>query len=145
MLEAWTGMCMCWSSLYALVAGVFTLAMSPSIVMGSSTMFQANLERTGVYEDIGPEKEPELVWKFDAGAPVISTPLVDNEMVYFVDFEDGVYALNQTDGAVIWKKEVDGQPSFQVALAENVLLVGVYTPDETNGHLLDIYRLPWIV
>ncbi|XGA80321.1 PQQ-binding-like beta-propeller repeat protein [Halomonas sp. CH40] len=86
--------------------------MSPSIVLGSSTMFQANLERTGVYKGIGPEKEPELVWKFDAGAPVISTPLVDNEMVYFVDFEDGVYALNQTDGSVLWEKKLTENPVF---------------------------------
>ncbi|MGS2744602.1 outer membrane protein assembly factor BamB family protein [Halomonas sp. LS-001] len=132
---------MYWNSLYALVAGVITLAMSPSIVLGSSTMFQANLERTGVYEDIGPEEAPELVWKFDAGAPVISTPLVDNGMVYFVDVENGVYALNQDHGTVIWEKKVDGKPSFQISLSEDTLLVGVYQADDFNGHLLALDRL----
>ncbi|MGS2744603.1 outer membrane protein assembly factor BamB family protein [Halomonas sp. LS-001] len=124
-----------------LVAGVITLVMSPSVVMGASTVFQANLERTGVYEDIGPEKTPALVWKFDAGAPVISTPLVDNGMVYFVDFEDGIYALNQADGSVVWEKEIDGQPSYQIAISEDSLLVGVYQPDDFNGHLLALDRL----
>ncbi|MGS2744601.1 outer membrane protein assembly factor BamB family protein [Halomonas sp. LS-001] len=104
---------MYWNSLYALVAGVITLVVSPSVVMGASTMFQANLERTGVYEDIGPEETPTLAWKFDAGAPVISTPLVDNGMVYFVDVENGVYALDQDDGKVIWGKKLMVSPVFR--------------------------------
>ncbi|XGA80320.1 PQQ-binding-like beta-propeller repeat protein [Halomonas sp. CH40] len=125
---------------FSLVASFMALAMSPTVVMGSSTMFQANLERTGVYKGIGPEETPTLAWKFDASAPVISTPLVDDGMVYFVDFEDGVYALNQADGTVVWEKETDGKPSFQIALSKDALLVGVYQPDDFNGHLLALDR-----
>lgn len=74
--------------------------------LANSMMFQANLERTGVYDDIGPEDPPKLIWKFDAGAPIFSTPLVYDEIVYFVDFEGGIYAANQSNGSLIWRKDL---------------------------------------
>lgn len=122
--------------------GVATLMLIPTLSIANSVMFQANLERTGVYDDIGPEDTPELLWKFDTGAPVISTPLVYEGIVHFVDFEGGIYALSQDDGAVIWEKNLGGQPSFEITLNENILLVGRrFSREDDESYLLALDRL----
>lgn len=108
----------------------------------ASLMFQANLERTGVYEGTGPQEEPELAWKFSAGAPVLSTPLVYGGMVYFVDFEGGVYGVEQESGLLIWEKNLAGQPSFQIAVDENFLLVGRrFSREDNESYLMAVDRL----
>lgn len=123
---------------------VCTVAMmlTPALSMADSIMFQANLERTGVYDDIGPEENPELVWKFDAGSAVFSTPLVYDGTVYFVSFEGGVYAVDEENGSVIWEKDLGGEPSFQIALNEEVLLVGLrFSDEEDNSYLISLDRM----
>ncbi|MBZ0332559.1 PQQ-binding-like beta-propeller repeat protein [Halomonas sp. ANAO-440] len=118
-----------------LLASFFFLT-SSSALMADSTMFQANLERSGVYEDAGPRSGPALAWKFDAGAAVFSTPLVYGGVVYFVDFDGGVYAVNQDDGSLLWEKNLGGQPSFQITMNEDVLLVGRLFSEEDDGSYL---------
>ncbi|MBF8224520.1 outer membrane protein assembly factor BamB family protein [Halomonas sp. 328] len=121
---------------------ILMLLMVSSLAAADSVMFQANLERTGVYHDAGPEEEPTLVWKFDAGAPVVSTPLVYDGMVYFVDFEEGIYALNQNDGSPIWEIDLGGQPSFEITVNEDLLLVGRrFSRDDDESYLMAIDRL----
>lgn len=120
-----------------LSGSVVILMLTPSLSMATnSLMFQANLERTGFYDGVGPEEPPELEWKFDTGSPVISTPLVHDGVVYFVDFEGGVYAVNEEDGTVIWEKDLGGQPSFQITMNEEMLLVGVRLSSEDNKSYL---------
>lgn len=106
------------------------------LVKADSMMFQANLERTGVYEDAGPVENPELVWKFDAGSAVISTPLVYEGLVYFVGFDGIVYAISQDNSEVEWKKDLEGPPSFQITLNKDVLLVGRRFSKENNERYL---------
>lgn len=105
-------------------------------LQADSIMFQANLERSGVYEAEGPKSEPVLAWTFDAGAAVFSTPLVYSGIVYFVDIDGGVYALNQSDGTLLWERSLGGQPSFQIAIDEDVLLVGRLFSEEGDGSYL---------
>lgn len=117
------------------------MMLTPALCMANSVMFQANLERTGVYDDTGPEINPELVWEFDAGSAVFSTPLVYEDMVYFVNFEGGVYAVNEEDGSVKWEIDLGGQPSFQITLNEDLLLVGYHFNKGDGGYLMAVDRL----
>lgn len=123
-------------------ASAVVMILVPALSMADSLMFQANLERTGSYEDFGPEESPELVWKFDAGSAVFSTPLVYDGTVYFVSFEGGVYAVDREDGSVIWEKDLGGEPSFQITLNDEVLLVGLRFSDEgDNSYLISLDRM----
>lgn len=115
---------------------------SPIFVSANSIMYQSNLERTGVYDDAGPEKEPILAWKFDAGAPVVGTVLVDEGVAYFSDFDGGVYAAYATDGSLAWEKNLGGQPSFQMALSEDLILVGRrFSRDDEASYLVALDRI----
>ncbi len=123
-------------------ASAAVMIMVPALGMADSVMFQANLERTGVYEDFGPEENPELVWKFDAGSAVFSTPLVYDGTVYFVSFEGDIYAVDKEDGSVLWEKDLGGQPSFQITLNEEILLVGRrFSRDDDESYLIALDRL----
>ncbi|WP_447894339.1 outer membrane protein assembly factor BamB family protein [Vreelandella sp. GE22] len=126
-----------------LVVGLLaSLPLISSPALANSTMFQANLERTGVYDDTGPESSPKLAWKFDTGSPVFSTPLVYDGLVYFADFEGGVYAVNQNSGSLIWEKSLEQQPSFQITVNENFLLVGRrFSRNDNESYLIALDRL----
>jgi len=124
------------------IVSAVAMMLMPALCIADSIMFQANLERTGFYDNGGPEANPELVWKFDAGAPVISTPLVYEGIVYFVDFDGGVYAVSQKDGSVIWEKNLRGETGFQITLNEEMLLVGLrFSSEEDTSYLISIDRM----
>ena len=126
---------------YILSSSTILLILTPSLSMANSFMFQADLERTGLYNSFGPEESPKLEWKFDAGSPIISTPLIHEGVVFFVDFEGGVYAVNEEDGSAIWEKDLGGQPSFQIAMNEEILLVGVrFSNEEDKSYLIALDR-----
>ncbi|XQU09221.1 PQQ-binding-like beta-propeller repeat protein [Halomonas sp. LY9] len=113
------------------------IALIPALCMAESVILQANLEGTGIYNDIGPRKDSSLLWKFDAGSPIISTPIVYENSVYFIDFENSVYALNKDDGTIIWSKELEGQPSFQITANEEMLFIGLSSPeDQASSYML---------
>ena len=61
--------------------------------------------------------------------------------VYFVSFEGGVYAVDREDGSVLWEKNLGGQPSFQITLNEDLLLVGYHFNRGDGGFLMAIDRL----
>ncbi|KAB2887865.1 MAG: PQQ-like beta-propeller repeat protein, partial [Desulfobulbaceae bacterium] len=48
------------------------------------------------------EKQPKIAWKFKTTGPVISTPVVDEKMVYFGSLDSGLYALDKNNGTVRW-------------------------------------------
>ena len=49
------------------------------------------------------ERSPELVWEFDVGAEIESSPVVSNGIVYFGCNDGYLYALDISDGQVRWK------------------------------------------
>lgn len=121
---------------------LFSLLTVTPLTMADSMMFQANLERTGVYHDAGPTEAPTLAWKFDAGAAIFSTPLVYEGVVYFVDFEGRVYALDQDRGESVWKVDLGGQPSFQIAINEDLVFVGRrFSRSDDESYLLALDRI----
>ncbi len=123
-------------------ASLLILVVIPGFAKSDPTIFQATLEGTGNYNSYGPKKRPSVIWSFETYAPLISTPLVFEESVYLVDLEGTLYALQETSGDLIWKKDLDGQPGFQITLDESVLLVSVSLLDESDSsYLLALDRL----
>lgn len=117
------------------------LALIPALCVAESVIFQANLEGTGIYNDIGPQNDPSMLWKFDAGSPIISTPVVYENAVYFIDFNSSVYSLNKDDGTIIWSKELEGQPSFQITANEEMLFIGLSSSeDQASSYMLALHK-----
>jgi len=56
-------------------------------------MFRANLQRTGVYDTRGVHQLSELKWKFKTGDILFSSPAFADWVVYFVSFDNNLYAV----------------------------------------------------
>lgn len=53
-----------------------------------------------------------LNWAFDAGGKVRSTPAIHDGMVYFLSQAGSFFALNLSDGAIVWDFETQGESQF---------------------------------
>lgn len=58
-----------------------------------TAMYQANLQRTGVYPSGGPTELTQLVWKFKTEHAVTSSPAVSGDVVYFGSEDGNLYAV----------------------------------------------------
>lgn len=53
-------------------------------------------------------QQPALHWKYTAKAPIYSSPVVDNNRVYFGCLDSTFYALEITSGKLLWKFNTNG-------------------------------------
>jgi len=88
-----------------------------------------------------------LKWMFATDYSVTSTPLVENGVVYFADWDGNVYAVNLANGNLVWKTNVGFPISSTPMLANGLLYVGggpngpteVLALDQTNGNIVWTY------
>jgi outer membrane protein assembly factor BamB/tRNA A-37 threonylcarbamoyl transferase component Bud32 len=81
-----------------------------------------------------------VVWRFRTGKAVISSPCIDNGVVYIGSADTNVYAIEAKTGRQIWKYATDGQVNSSPAVANDCLYVGsvdgmVYSLDTKLGTL----------
>ena len=60
----------------------------------------------------------ELLWKYDVGSIVISTPAVHSNTVIVVTLEETILALDEKEGDVLWEREIHTESDFS---AQDVL------------------------
>ena len=65
-------------------------------------MFQYNLTRTGAGNFAGPGANRTHAWNFTAGSSIATSPAVVQDIVYIASDDRQVYALNATNGTLIW-------------------------------------------
>jgi len=85
-----------------------------------------------------------LLWKYDAGGVVISSPAVANGVVYFGSLDRNVYALDANTGTELWSYATGDQVNSSPAVANGVVYVGsndgkVYALNASTGALIWVY------
>jgi outer membrane protein assembly factor BamB len=90
------------------------------------TQFRADARHDGVYPGGGVPVLHGVLWKFRAGAAILSSPAVSGGVVYFGSNDHNVYALDQRTGAVRWKFATKGRVSSSPAVAGGLVYVGSY-------------------
>jgi outer membrane protein assembly factor BamB len=68
-------------------------------------------------------------WTQRAGADVIGAPAADETSVYYVAFDNVLYALNRGNGNIRWRRNLPSRPSGGALRAEDVVLVPFSTSD----------------
>jgi outer membrane protein assembly factor BamB len=96
-------------------------------------MFRANLEHTGVYSGAGVPKLGGVKWKFQTGGRVISSPPVENGLVYVGSTDKNLYAVDQQTGALKWKFATDGPVVCSPAAAAGIVYFGSYAGRSTHS------------
>ena len=82
--------------------------------------------------------EPTLHWKFRINAPIIASPVVSDNLVYFGGLDSVLYALDHTSGKQIWKFRTRGQIRSTILVNGAVLYLNggdgsLYSLDKKTG------------
>jgi len=103
-------------------------------------MFHHDLTHTGYSTSTAPPPYGYL-WSYKTGGYVDSSPAVDRGLVYVGSYDDDVYALNATTGALVWKYKTGGHVESSPAVSNGVVFVGsddyyVYALNALTGTLV---------
>ncbi len=108
---------------------VVRLALLLTLVPGigqAQSMFRGNIAHTGVYPGPGPDAFHRVKWKFPTGAPVIASPVIADNVIYFGGDDHNVYAVDATSGRQIWKTTTRGPVPCTPAVMDDVVYVNSY-------------------
>jgi outer membrane protein assembly factor BamB len=112
---------------------------------GRAYMFREDLHHSGIYKSTVP-KNNTLLWSFDTGASMESSPVVVEGKIYF-GCEDGkVYCLNALNGAEIWNFTTENEVDSTPTVVDGVVYFGstdmnLYAIDANTGAELWTYSL----
>ncbi len=93
---------------WIVILSVMICCLIVPVVEGST--FHSDDQRTGNFSDEGP-KLPGILWKANLTGLVGSSPMYHDGKVYasnwygWGSWEPGLYAINASDGKIIWRKE----------------------------------------
>ena len=98
------------------------------------SMYRHDLQRTGT--STSPVSNGNLLWRFNTGDKIRSSPAIANGVVYQGTNDGYIYALNATTGSVIWQyaassSGVESSP----AVVDGVVYVG-YLWDGCDGYVI---------
>lgn len=106
--------------------------------------FRLESQRRGLDATDGPLlDEPELIWQFDTGGIVESSPAVVDNTVYVGTFDEQLWALDARTGEPRWSFAVGGLLRSSPAVVDGVVFFGAddnlfYAIDSTSGE--EIWR-----
>jgi outer membrane protein assembly factor BamB len=66
----------------------------------------------------------KLIWKFQAGGGIYSTPAADRGMIFFGSVDGNLYALNYQDGSLGWKFKTGAAIYSSPAVADSLVYIG---------------------
>jgi outer membrane protein assembly factor BamB len=110
-------------------------------------MFRGNLNRLGVYESTAPGNN-SLLWSFDTGSDMESSPVVVDDNVYFGSDNGLVYCLDSYTGEEIWNFSTDNSVKSTPAIVDGIVYIGstdrnLYVLDAETGDKLWNYSFPF--
>jgi hypothetical protein len=120
-----------------LIAGSLAPIVAPPPLAAQSAMFRGGPEHHGVYQSAAPTLN-DVVWKFQTGGRVISSPVVSGGTVYVGSADGSLYAIDQRTGTQRWKFTTQGPVHSSPAVAGGLVYVGsldgnVYAVDAATG------------
>ncbi|WP_083965028.1 outer membrane protein assembly factor BamB family protein [Thermococcus sp. PK] len=102
-------------------------------------VYKNNSHHTGVATE-AIEPPLELLWKFETGGSITSSPVVSDGVLYFGSADYHVYALDSLTGELKWKFKTNGRIDTSPALWNSTVYVAsldgnLYALDAKTGNL----------
>ena len=106
---------------------------------GSWPMFRNDAVRDSL--GTGGPSNLTMVWKYTTNGAVMSSPSIENGIVYVGSQDKNIYALNAWSGALVWSYPTGGTIESSAALANGKVFIGsddgyVYCNDAKSGSFL---------
>jgi len=113
------------------------MTLFPSTV-AADTMFRANPEHTGVFDNSGIVQTNTELWHFRTGDVLGSSPAVSNGVVYVGSMDHNMYAIDAVMGTEKWRFKTGGYLESSPAISNGVVYVGsmdhnLYAIDAVTG------------
>jgi outer membrane protein assembly factor BamB len=90
----------------------------------SVATYRGDAARTGAMPGPAPSGQPSIAWTFQAGAPISSSPLVVDDIVYVLANDGVVHALALETGAERWSVQLGADASASPLITDGLLIVG---------------------
>jgi len=103
---------------------LFAFGESYDTVSYDTSMFRANLQRTGEYKTKGGSQLTGLLWKFKTGGGILSSPAVADGVVYVGSLGNYLYAVDAKSGQQKWKFKTNDKIYSSPAVADGVVYFG---------------------
>lgn len=106
---------------------------------GAWPMFRHDATRSSIGS--GGPSNLTLVWKYTTNGAVMSSPSIENGIVYVGSQDKNIYALDAWSGNLIWSYPTSGTIESSVAVANGKIYVGsddgyIYSLDARYGHFV---------
>jgi eukaryotic-like serine/threonine-protein kinase len=90
-------------------------------------------------------EKPFVKWKFKINQPILSSPVIDDETLYFGGVDSTFYSLRLSDSKVLWKFKTKGQIRSTVLVDDDFLYLNggdgnLYKLNKKNGNIVWTYR-----
>ena len=112
----------------------------PSAV-AADTMFRANAEHSGVFDNGGTVPTNTELWRFKTGGKyftsgysMYSSPAVSNGVVYFGSDDSNLYAIDALKGKEKWRFQTGGTVDSSPAVSNGIVYVGSH---DSNLYAID--------
>jgi eukaryotic-like serine/threonine-protein kinase len=87
---------------------------------------------------------PDLAWKFKANDAFVSSPVIDNGVVYAGSTDSNMYAIELNSGNLKWKFKTGGPIRSTACISDSGLFFisgdGLYNLNKTDGTLRNQYK-----
>ena len=100
----------------------------------AQSMFRGDAAHAGAYRSEGPRQFHRVKWKFPTGDRIVSSPVLQSNVIYFGGDDGNVYAVDAADGHQLWKHKTGGPVPSTPAVEGDTLYVGSY---DGKLHALD--------
>ena len=105
---------------------VALMGLSAAAFCDGQSMFRGDAIHSGTYASQAPREFHRVKWKFPTGDRVVSSPVWQDNVVYFGGDDGNVYAVDATTGNQTWKHATGGPVPSTPAVADGVVYVGSY-------------------
>lgn len=92
----------------------------------AQSMFRGDANHSGTYPGKVPRQFHRIKWKFPTGDRVVSSPVWQENVLYFGGDDGNIYAVDAASGHQIWKHATGGPVPSTPAVAGGIVYVGSY-------------------
>lgn len=103
-----------------IAAMLSAFAAKPASVDGLA-MFRGGLRHNGFYDTNGPTSAPQVLWAFQTGGKVVSSPAVYGSLLFFGSYDGNLYAVNKNNGKVHWQFQTGDQVKSSPAIKDGTV------------------------
>ena len=110
----------------ASLAAAVILAIAGPILAHAVPMFRGDAAHSGTSAGKAPHEFHKVKWKFPTGARIVSSPIMQDGVIWFGSDDGNVYAVDAASGRQRWMHATGGPVDATPAVADGVLYVGSY-------------------